>query len=90
MLLGIIAVGGLFLYYKKDIADIKLDDIVISDTVNTYLDRNGVVLWEDTGTENYRLVVSGDEISDYVRWATIAARRRNFSRFSSFSALFAH
>ncbi|MBR2587371.1 transglycosylase domain-containing protein [Candidatus Saccharibacteria bacterium] len=78
MLLGIIAVGGLFLYYKKDIADIKLDDIVISDTVNTYLDRNGVVLWEDTGTENYRLVVSGDEISDYVRWATIALEDKNF------------
>ncbi|MBR5389038.1 transglycosylase domain-containing protein [Candidatus Saccharibacteria bacterium] len=78
MLLGIIAVGALFLYYKKDIADIKLDDIVISDTVNTYLDRNGVVLWEDTGTENYRLVVSQEEMSDYVRWATIALEDRNF------------
>ena len=78
ILLGIIAVGGLFLYYKKDIADIKLDDIVISDTVNTYLDRNGVVLWEDTGTENYRLVVSREEMSDYVRWATIALEDRNF------------
>ncbi|MBR3131629.1 transglycosylase domain-containing protein [Candidatus Saccharibacteria bacterium] len=78
ILIGIIAVGGLFLYYKKDIADIKLDDIVISDTVNTYLDRNGVVLWEDTGTENYRLVVSREEMSDYVRWATIALEDRNF------------
>ena len=77
-LLGIIGIGGLFLYYKKDISDIKLDDIVISDTVNTYLDRNGVVLWEDTGTENYRLVVSGDEISDYVRQATIALEDKNF------------
>lgn len=78
ILLGIIAVGGLFLYYKKDIADIKLDDIVISDTVNTYLDRNGKVLWEDTGTENYRLVVSGEEMSPYVRQATIALEDKNF------------
>ena len=35
ILIAIIGIGGLFLYYKKDIADIKLDDIVISDTVNT-------------------------------------------------------
>ncbi|MBR3319859.1 transglycosylase domain-containing protein [Candidatus Saccharibacteria bacterium] len=78
ILLVIIGIGGLFLYYKKDIADIKLDDIVISDTVNTYLDRNGKVLWEDTGTENYRLVVSGDEMSPYIRQATIALEDRNF------------
>ncbi len=78
ILLGIIAVGGLFLYYKKDIANIKLDDIVISDTVNTYLDRNGVVLWEDTGTENYRLVVEKDDMSEYIRKATIALEDKNF------------
>ena len=78
ILLAIIGIGGLFLYYKKDIADIKLDDIVISDTVNTYLDRNGKVLWEDTGTENYRLVVSKDEMSKYVRDATIALEDKNF------------
>ena len=78
ILLGVIAVGGLFLYYKKDIADIKLDDIVISDTVNTYLDRNGVVLWEDTGTENYRLVVQREEMSDYIRQATVALEDKNF------------
>ena len=78
ILLAIIAIGGLFLYYKKDIADIKLDDIVISDTVNTYLDRKGRVLWEDTGTENYRLVVSGDEMSPYIRQATIALEDKNF------------
>ena len=30
LLLGIIAVGGLFLYFKKDVADIKLSNIAIS------------------------------------------------------------
>ena len=77
-LLGIIAVGGLFLYYKKDVADIKLSNISIDETVNRYLDRNGKVLWEDTGTENYRLVVDGDEIADYVRQATVAIEDKNF------------
>ena len=77
-LLGIIGVGGLFLYYKKDVADIKLSNISIDETVNRYLDRNGVVLWEDTGTENYRLVVEGDEMSPYVRQATISIEDKNF------------
>ena len=78
MLLGIIFVGALFFYFKKDVADIKLSNIVISETVNRYLDRNGVVLWEDTGTENYRLVVEGEEMSDYVRQATISIEDKNF------------
>lgn len=78
ILLLIILVGGLFLYYKKDLDEIRLDEMAISETVNTYLDRNGVVLWKDTGTEDYRLVVEGDEISEYMRQATIAIEDRNF------------
>ena len=50
ILIGIIFIGGLFLYYKKDLDEIRLDEMSISETVNTYLDRNGVVLWRDTGT----------------------------------------
>ncbi len=78
ILLGIIGIGGLFLYYRKDLEEIKLDEMIISETVNTYLDRNGVVLWRDTGNEDYRLVVDGSEISDYMRWATVAIEDRNF------------
>lgn len=78
ILIGIIIIGGLFLYYKKDIEGLKLDEIDISDTVNTYLDRNGVVLWKDTGNDNYRLVVSEDEIPKHMRDATIAIEDRNF------------
>lgn len=78
LLLSIIAVGGLFLYFKKDVSDIKLSNIAIAETVNRYLDRNGVVLWEDTGTENYRLVVQADEMSDYIRQATVAIEDKNF------------
>lgn len=77
-LLGVIFVGALFLYFKKDVNNIQLSNISIYDTVNTYLDRNGVVLWEDTGTENYRLVVEEDDISEYVRQATVAIEDKNF------------
>ena len=77
-LLLIIFIGGLFLYYKKDLDEIRLDEMTISETVNTYLDRNGVVLWKDTGNENYRLVVNADEISDYMYKATVAIEDRNF------------
>ena len=77
-LLLVIFIGGLFLYYKKDLDEIRLDEMTISETVNTYLDRNGVVLWKDTGDEDYRLVVDGSEISDYMRWATVAIEDRNF------------
>lgn len=78
ILIFIIFIGGLFLYYKKDLDEIRLDEMTISETVNTYLDRNGVVLWKDTGNENYRLVVDASEISEYMYQATVAIEDRNF------------
>ena len=77
-LILVIFIGGLFLYYKKDLDEIRLDEMSISETVNTYLDRNGEVLWKDTGNENYRLVVDADEISPYMYQATVAIEDRNF------------
>ena len=77
-LLMIVGIGGLFIYYKKDLDAIRLDEMNISETVNTYLDRNGVVLWKDTGNDNYRLVVDAEDISPYMYQATIAIEDRNF------------
>ncbi len=77
-LILIIFIGGLFLYYKKDLDEIRLDEMSISETVNTYLDRNGIVLWRDTGTEDYRLVVEKDNISPYMYQATVAIEDKNF------------
>lgn len=77
-LLMVVGIGGLFIYYKKDLDAIRLDEMNISETVNTYLDRNGVVLWKDTGNDNYRLVVDADDISPYMYQATIAIEDRNF------------
>lgn len=78
VLIGIILVGALFVYYKSQLKEIQLSNLTISETVNTYLDRNGVVLWEDKGDADYRLVVDGDQISTYVRQATVAIEDRSF------------
>ena len=77
-LILIIFIGGLFLYYKKDLDEIRLDEMTISETVNTYLDRNGELLWKDTGNEDYRLVVDAENISEYMYKATVAIEDRNF------------
>lgn len=76
----VLFIAGLFIYYnyKKDLDEIRLDEMNISETVNTYLDRNGVVLWKDTGNDNYRLVVGAEDISPYMYQATIAIEDRNF------------
>ncbi len=77
-LILVIFIGGLFLYYKKDLDEIRLDEMTISETVNTYLDRNGVVLWKDTGSDDYRLVVDAEDISSYMYQATVAIEDKNF------------
>jgi len=78
ILIFIIFIGGLFLYYKKDLDEIRLDEMSISETVNTYLDRNGELLWKDTGNDNYRLVVNAEDIPEYMYQATVAIEDRNF------------
>ncbi len=77
-LIGIIVIGALFVYYKNQLKEIQLNDLTIAETVNTYLDRNGELLWEDKGDANYRLVVDEEDISTYVRQATVAIEDRNF------------
>ncbi len=77
-LLGIIGLGALFVYYKNQLKDIQLNDLTIEETVNRYYDRNGELLWEDTGSANYRLVVEEDEMSTYIRQATVAIEDKNF------------
>ncbi|MCR5700246.1 MAG: penicillin-binding protein [Candidatus Saccharibacteria bacterium] len=82
ILIFIIFLGGLFLYYKKDLDEIRLDEMSISETVNTYLDRNGELLWKDTGNDDYRLVVDAEDIPEYMYQATVAIEDRNFYNHS--------
>lgn len=80
ILIVIIGIGGLFLYFKKDLAEINPEELAnrVQNTVNVYLDRNGELLWEDKGSGDYRLVVDGSEISTYMRQATVAIEDKNF------------
>ena len=47
-------------------------------------DRNGELLWEDKGSGDYRLVVDGDDISTYMRQATVAIEDKNFYKHNGF------
>ncbi|MDK2899058.1 MAG: penicillin-binding protein [Patescibacteria group bacterium] len=83
--------GGLFLYFRKDIDAIRPGELSknVQSTVTTYLDRNGEVLWEDKGDGNYKLVVEGSDISQYVKDATVSIEDKDFYKHGgvSFSGL---
>ncbi len=78
-LLGIIGLGVLFMVYRKELEEVDLTTLNIETTVNRYYDRNGELLWEDTGDSDYRMVVDNfDEIPEYLKQATIAIEDKNF------------
>ncbi|HMS93517.1 MAG TPA: transglycosylase domain-containing protein [Candidatus Saccharibacteria bacterium] len=80
VLLGVLFVGGLFAYFRKDLDQIRPEELAkrVQTTVSRYYDRNGVLLWEDKGSDNYKLVVKSEEISDYLKKATVAIEDRDF------------
>lgn len=92
ILLGVLLVGGMFAYYRKDLDQIRPGELAkrVQTTVTTYKDRNGVTLWEDKGQGNYKLVVDGKDINDYMREATIAIEDKDFRKHGgvSFTGIF--
>jgi len=76
----VIAFAGLFLLFRKDLDAIRPGELAkrVQSTVNTYTDRNGKILWEDKGDGNYKLVVDGNDISTYMRQATVAIEDKDF------------
>ncbi len=80
LLLLALLVGGLFAYFRKDLDAIRPDELAkrVQTTVTKYYDRNDVLLWEDKGDGNYKLVVESNELSDYLKKATIAIEDRDF------------
>jgi len=80
-------VGGLFVYFRKDLDAIRPGELnkSVQSTVNTYLDRNGQVLWEDKGSGNYKLVVEGDQISQFIKDATVSIEDRDFYKHNGVS-----
>ncbi len=87
VLLAVLLVGGLFAYYRKDLDKIRPGELAkrVQTTVTKYYDRNGQLLWEDKGDGNYKLVVKSDQISDYVKNATIAIEDRDFYKHNGIS-----
>lgn len=80
ILLLLLMIGGLFAYFRKDLDAIRPEELAkrVQSTVTKYYDRNDVLLWEDKGGGNYKLVVESNELSDYLKNATIAIEDRDF------------
>lgn len=80
ILVGVLTVGAVFAYYRKELDQIRPDKISerVQTTVTKYYDRNDKLLWEDKGGGNYRLAVDYDKISDYMKQATVALEDRDF------------
>ena len=84
---GFLVVVGVFAYFRKDLDQIRPGEIDkrVQSTVTTYKDRNGVVLWEDKGDGNYKLVVKSEDLSDNLKKATVAIEDRDFFTHSGVS-----
>lgn len=87
LLLLVLLFGALFAYYRRDLAAIRPGELSarVQTTVTTYYDRNGVVLWEDKGANDYRLVVPSKDISKFMKDATIAIEDKDFYQHTGFS-----
>lgn len=88
ILLGILGVGALFAYYRRDLDSIQLGQISkrVQTTVTKYYARDGkTLLWEDTGGGNYTLTVPGDKISKYMKDATVAIEDKDFYKHNGVS-----
>jgi membrane peptidoglycan carboxypeptidase len=79
VILGI-TIAALFAYYRRELDAIKPGELAkrVQTSVTRYYDRNGVLLWEDKGDGNYRLVVDSGDISNYMKQATVAIEDKDF------------
>ncbi len=79
-LVMMVMVGALFAFFRRDLDAIRPGEISkrVQTTVTKYYDRNGVLLWEDKGDGDYKLVVESDQISKYMKDASVAIEDKNF------------
>ncbi len=81
--IGFIFIFLVFTWFAKDLpAPGKLSQVTGSS--NVFLDRNGQVLFEMYKDKN-RIPVSGKEISNYLKEATVAIEDKNFYKHSGIS-----
>jgi penicillin-binding protein 1A len=87
ILLLALAAGALFMYFRKELDSLRPEELAkrVQTTVTKYYDRNGELLWEDTGTGEYRLVVESDQISKHMKDATVAIEDKDFFKHGGVS-----
>lgn len=87
VLLSILSVGALFAYFRKDLDSIRPGELAkrVQTTVTKYVDRNGTLLWEDKGDGDYKLVVDGKTINQYMKDATVAIEDKDFRKHGGIS-----
>ncbi len=84
IIVGFLLLIGLFAYYRKDLPNLK--DISGNNLggSNRYYDRTGqVLLWEDFDAVK-RVPVKNEEISQYVKDATVAVEDKDFFKHGGF------
>lgn len=84
IVIGFFFTIGLFAYFRKDLPQIKdLSGDSLGGNI-TYYDRTGqTVLWQDYNAVK-RLPVGGDQISPYMKDATVAIEDKNFYKEGAF------
>lgn len=87
LLFVVLLMGALFAYFRKDLDQISPDELAkrVQTTVTDYYDRNGVLLWEDKGSGNYRLVVGSGDLSPYLKNATVSIEDKDFYKHGGVS-----
>ncbi len=92
-LLVVLMVGGLFAYFRKDLDQIRPEELAkrVHSTVTKYYDKRGpaggpeALLWEDKGDGDYTLVVDGNQISPLMKKATVAIEDKDFYKHGGVS-----
>lgn len=87
VILFAILIGALFAYFRRELDAIRPGEISkrVQTTVTRYYDRNGVLLWEDKGDGDYKLVVDSKNINQYMKDATVALEDKDFYRHPGIS-----
>lgn len=76
----VVMVGAMFAFFRRELDAIRPGELSkrVQTTVSKYYDRNGVLLWDDKGDGDYKLVIESKDISKYMKDATVAIEDKDF------------
>lgn len=82
-----IFIAALFAYYRRELDQFSPEQLAksVQTTVTKYYDRNNVLLWEDKGSDNYKIVVSSNDIATVMKQATISIEDKDFYKHGGIS-----